>query len=539
MNINKEQGSTKPEKDLPEFSSKKNSKVTTTADCNILVDHIPSGEDSLEAISLLNSTLNSIKEGILVVNLKGKIVFHNKKLLEIWNIPVELTGKKDEEAALEYFLSQLKNPAGFMKKVNELYTDPTAGSHDLLSFKDGRIIERFSQPQIFNNIVTGRVWSFYDLTDQVISRQSLINEKGLLQILLDNIPDTIYFKDRDSKFTLVNKAQARVLGISDPKDAAGKSDFDFFEMEHAAAAYEDEQNIMRSRIPLIAKVEKIRVAEGEHRWVTATKVPIVNQDGKCTGLVGLSRDITSTKLAEEKLENYSQELKELNASKDKLFSIIAHDLRSPFNPLLGLTEIIISDFDSLSKEELIDYNREIYKSVRNEYILLENLLNWSRFESGQLKFSPESINLHKKAESVITLLLETAKFKNITLSNETDKDTMVTADPDMLYSVLQNLIANAIKFTNKGGLIRTYSENAGNNFIQITVSDNGVGMTDDQKKNLFGFTTVSTKGTNEEKGTGLGLMICKDMVERHGGTICVHSEPGKGTDISFMLPVAE
>jgi signal transduction histidine kinase len=239
------------------------------------------------------------------------------------------------------------------------------------------------------------------------------------------------------------------------------------------------------------------------------------------------------------LKKYSQELKELNASKDKLFSIIAHDLRSPFNPLLGLTEIIISDFDSLSKEELIDYNQEIYKLVRNEYILLENLLSWSRFESGKMKFSPEKINLYEKTGSVINLLLETAKFKNITLLNETDKDIFVSADPNMLYSVLQNLIANAIKFTNKGGTIETYSEKNGNEFIRITISDNGVGMTDDQTKNLFGYTTVSTKGTNDEKGTGLGLMICKDMVERHGGTICVHSVPGKGTDISFILPKAE
>ena len=533
METKKVEGSIKTDENFPEST-------TGVMDCSNNKENIQSGEEKNdEVISLLNSTLNSIKEGILVVNLTGKIVFYNKKFLEIWNIPEDIISKKDDEITIKFVLSQLKNPDEFVQKVNNLYSNPSDEGHDLLKFKDGRIIERFSLPQVFNNKITGRVWSFFDLTDQVISKESLIKEKGSLQVLLDNVPDTIYFKDIESKFTLINKAQARVLGISDPKEAEGKSDFDFFELEHAAAAFEDEQNIMSSKIPLIAKEEKIRLADGQHRWVTATKVPIVNQDGRCTGIVGLSRDITPAKLGEEKLKKYSQELKELNASKDKLFSILAHDLRSPFNPLLGLTEIIISDFDSLSKEELIDYNQEIYKLVRNEYILLENLLSWSRFESGKMKFSPEKINLYEKTGSVINLLLETAKFKNITLLNETDKDIFVSADPNMLYSVLQNLIANAIKFTNKGGTIETYSEKNGNEFIRITISDNGVGMTDDQTKNLFGYTTVSTKGTNDEKGTGLGLMICKDMVERHGGTICVHSVPGKGTDISFILPKAE
>ncbi len=258
-----------------------------------------------------------------------------------------------------------------------------------------------------------------------------------------------------------------------------------------------------------------------------------------TYTIGIDRDITERKLAEEKLEKYSQELKELNAGKDKLFSIIAHDLRSPFNPLLGLSEIMVNDFESLTPEEIKDYNNEIYNSLKNEYKLLENLLNWSRLETGQMEFIPQKINLYDKIESVISLLSGNAKLKDIALINETGKDILVLADSNMLHSVLQNLISNSIKFTNKDGLIKTYSEKISNDFIQITVSDNGVGMTNDQIKNLFGFTATSTKGTNNEKGTGLGLMICKEMVERQGGTISVKSEAGKGTDISFTLPNAE
>jgi PAS domain S-box-containing protein len=277
--------------------------------------------------------------------------------------------------------------------------------------------------------------------------------------------------------------------------------------------------------------------DGKKNIIEYVGMPI-NWGGKAY-TIGIDRDITERKLAEEKLEKYSQELKELNASKDKLFSIIAHDLRSPFNPLLGISEILVKEFNSLSSEEITKFNKEIFNALKNEYNLLDNLLNWSRFETGQINFNPEKINLYNITESVINLLLENAKIKEITLVNGVDKDIIVSADSNMLHSVLQNLISNSIKFTTKEGLIKTYAKKDNNDFVQITVSDNGVGMLNDQVKDLFGLTAASTQGTDNEKGTGLGLMICKEMVERHGGSITVKSEAGKGTDISFKLPKAE
>jgi PAS domain S-box-containing protein len=256
-------------------------------------------------------------------------------------------------------------------------------------------------------------------------------------------------------------------------------------------------------------------------------------------LHSIVQDITDRKLAEKKLENYSQKLKELNERKDKLFSIIAHDLRSPFAPLLGLSEFLVNEFDSLRTEEIKDYNKEIYISLKNEYTLLENLLNWSRLETKQIEFEPERINLYDKTEDVINLLLGNAKLKDIALFNGIERDIFISADPNMLNSVLQNLISNSIKFTNNGGLIKIYSQKDISNFIKITVSDNGVGMTSDQTKDLFSLSAKSTIGTKNEKGTGLGLMICKEMIERHGGTISLKSEAGKGTDISFTLLKAD
>ena len=504
---------------------------------NLLLERIRNLETKYEeTVSLLNSTLDSIIEGILVVDILGKIVFFNKIFLDIWAIPEEIINERDDDKTLGFVLSQLKNSDSFIDKVNQLYSKPKAVSHDILQFKDGRIIERFSRPQTLNGDIIGRVWSFFDITDKIITDETLIKEKDMLQALLNNIPDTIYFKDKNSKFTRINKAHAKILGISDPKDAVGKSDFDFFEIDHAKAAFDDEQSIIQSKQPLISKSEKIKLAEDKFRWVTSTKVPIMNVQNECIGLVGISRDISSAKIAEEKLEKYSEELKELNASKDKLFSIIAHDLRSPFSPLLGLSEIMANESDSLSSEDFKDYSKEIYNALKNEYTLLENLLNWSRLETGKMKYCPEKINIHDKAESVISLLLGNAKLKGVALSNEINKNVFVSADPTMLHSILQNLIANSLKFTNSGDKIKVTLRKDNNNFVRVRVSDTGVGMDIDQTKKLFGMNATSTIGTKDEKGTGLGLLICKEMVELHGGAISAKSELGKGTDISFTLP---
>ncbi|MGA7720008.1 MAG: PAS domain-containing protein [Ignavibacteriaceae bacterium] len=155
----------------------------------------------------------------------------------------------------------------------------------------------------------------------------------------------------------INKAQADLMGVKELSEAIGKTDFDYFEPEHAAIAFENKQKILKSKEALVAKVEKIRYTGGGHRWITATKVSFLDKDGNVIGLVGISRNITTSKLAKEKLAKYSQELNKLNVSKDKLFSIIAIDLKSPFSPLLDLSEILSTDYDKLTAEEKKIYSR--------------------------------------------------------------------------------------------------------------------------------------------------------------------------------------
>lgn len=242
------------------------------------------------------------------------------------------------------------------------------------------------------------------------------------------------------------------------------------------------------------------------------------------------------KINEERLVFYSKELEEINRSKDRFYSMVSHDLKSPFQGLLGLASFIISEADSLSKDEIKEFVGNIESSAKNLYGLLENLLNWTRFELGRIQFTPESFYLYDLLEEVENILLGIAKKKGIEIKLDVDKDFTMIADRKMMYSILSNLITNGIKFTRTNGYVSVAAKKTTSNVI-LTVTDNGIGMTKEQIDNLFDITNInSTPGTNNEKGTGLGLLLCGEMVEKHNGKIEITSSIGKGTCFIISIP---
>ena len=625
-----------------------------------------------------------------------------------------------------------------------------------------------------------------DITERKKTEQMLQQESNLLLNLMNNIPDTIYFKDKQSRFLRINAAQKKMLGLEDENDAIGKTDFEFFTKTHASAALIDEQNIIRTGKPLIGKLEHVRTSEGNFRWLSATKVPLVSLDGSITGIVGISRDVTDLKLleeeireseekyrflfehspigffiydtglhitqcnqrfaeilqssfdkligldmkrlkdkkilppiekavhgengsyegwyqattssasiyatikttplydtnnkiiggmglvediteskkneleirksenhfrsiwensfdgmrvidvngiirsvnrafceivkksreeligkhysivyaghfrkefaqkgeenlksksipihyerqlqlwdsshvwlevinsfveisddenyllsifrnigerkiGEEKIKIYLEELEELNKSKDKFFSIVAHDLKSPFQGLLGLSEILLEDYSEMPDEQIVQYLKIIRMTTKDVYRLIENLLDWSRLQSGRMEYKTEKLNLFQISEGVIKLMSPTASKKNLQLINSVPQTALVYADMNMLNSVLQNLVSNSVKFTKDYGIIIIASEEK-NDFIKITIADTGVGMNENDLSKLFKIDEhFSNKGTKDESGTGLGLLLCKELVEKHGGNIWAESEFEKGTKFHFTIPKA-
>lgn len=234
-----------------------------------------------------------------------------------------------------------------------------------------------------------------------------------------------------------------------------------------------------------------------------------------------------------------EQLKETNATKDKFFSIIAHDLKSPFVGLLGYSEILKNEIDSLPKEKIVEFSDNLNKNIKNTFNLLENLLNWALFQTGKMKFNPESFDLFLEINSILELFDANTMSKNISILNDVKINTYVEADKNMIRTVLYNLISNAIKFTNPKGFVKIKSEEI-NSHLEISVSDNGVGIPKENQKMLFKLdSNISTRGTYNEKGTGLGLLLCKEMIDKHKGKIEVESEEGKGTTFRICLPLSD
>ena len=271
---------------------------------------------------------------------------------------------------------------------------------------------------------------------------------------------------------------------------------------------------------------------------------IIKKNGEqlyCTLNIGMNGDdriVSLTDINDRK--KAEQALKESNKTKDKFFSIIAHDLKSPFNSMLGFARILENDLDKYDTEQRKQFISIIHKGLKDTFNLLENLLYWSRSQRGVITFNPETINLYILLQNTSELLMLSAKNKSIKIKNKIPEHISVEADQAMLSIIIRNLISNAIKFTPDGGeiIITAQQTKANSKFVEISVKDTGVGISNEIQPMLFDIgENTSTKGTKDETGTGLGLILCKEFIEKHSGEIWVESEIGKGSSFSFTIPI--
>ena len=232
-----------------------------------------------------------------------------------------------------------------------------------------------------------------------------------------------------------------------------------------------------------------------------------------------------------------EQLLQLNGDKDLFLSILAHDLRSPFHALLVLSELLKENIRLYDIDEIENLVNNINESTQNMYTLLEDLLKWTRAQSGKIPYEPQKLNFADICQEVIDNLKLNANIKNISINHNAENEINIFADIDMFKTVVRNLVSNAIKFTNNGGQIEIYAKKNHSN-VTITISDNGIGIEPESLTKLFDISQVqTTTGTAEEKGTGFGLILCKEFVEKHGGKIWAESVYGKGSKFKFNLPI--
>ncbi|MEW5842705.1 MAG: ATP-binding protein [Bacteroidota bacterium] len=356
-----------------------------------------------------------------------------------------------------------------------------------------------------------------------------------LDIILNTAPAFIFVKNLEKKFTLVNKSFLEFFKVDKEKILLNNNRRIISQNEKWLADEEDEA-VIHNKIALKNIERKISLPDGRSVWLSINKAPLHDDKNDVIGIVGVMDDITQRIEFHEKLIATQKEMELLNKQKDKFFSIIAHDLRSPFAGMLGFAEILIEDYSTLPDEEKKFYIEGIYTSLKDLLTLIDNLLTWSRLNLNRVEFNPVEISLSAITNSVFKSQSIAATNKGVALQAEFDKDVKAFADSDMIETVIRNLVSNAIKFTNPNGVI-TIKASADGDLVKVEIADTGVGMKPEIANNLFKIDMqVTTKGTKGENGTGLGLIICKEFVEKHGGTISVESEIGKGTTISFNLP---
>uniref|UniRef100_UPI0035625ECB sensor histidine kinase n=1 Tax=Mariniphaga sediminis TaxID=1628158 RepID=UPI0035625ECB len=279
----------------------------------------------------------------------------------------------------------------------------------------------------------------------------------------------------------------------------------------------------------------LKAKNGDIKHVLLSSENIYLQDKKYRFTV--VHDITKRKLAEEALIKSEAELRHLNATKDKFFSIIAHDLKSPFNSIMGFSELLVEQMKEKDYEGIEKYADIILHSSGRALDLLMNLMEWARSQTGHMEFTPEFFELVSLIDEITPLFQEIGGQKSIAINTALPSNVPVFADKSMISTVLRNLISNAIKFSYTGGeIVISVGENQQSE-LTISVTDDGVGIPKNSMDKLFRIDeNYSTKGTQNEKGTGLGLILCKEFVEKHGGKIWVESEEGKGSRFSFTIP---
>ncbi len=347
--------------------------------------------------------------------------------------------------------------------------------------------------------------------------------------ILNNIGDPVFVKDDQSRLLMVNDAFCEIFNLQRDQ-IIGKTLSEDVSPEERDSFLKIDKQVLETGIENINE-ESLTVRGGETRIISTKKTRFLDADNK-KYLVGVIHDITEGK----KTEN---SLKELIATKDKLFSIIAHDLRSPFNSIIGFSELLLEDSNNILLEDSEQYIKIINSAAKNTLILLDNLLNWAKSQTGQLSFNPEKVLFSEVVQEIITLSKSIAKSKNISLEYSSTDHLEVFVDVNMLNTVLRNLISNAIKFTNFGGHIKV-SAALKQNQVEITISDNGIGINKEKCAELFSITSnTTTLGTADENGSGLGLVLCKEFIQKNNGDIWVESEENKGSNFIFTLPIYE
>jgi PAS domain S-box-containing protein len=372
-----------------------------------------------------------------------------------------------------------------------------------------------------------------DITERKQAEETVRESKENYRTLIENMGEGVGFLNIEETFVFANPAAEKIFGVDKGK-LTGLGLNDFLHGKNIGIV-NNEIRIRKQGKNSTYEIEIIS-KDGSKKDIMVTATPSF-RDEKFIGTFGIFRDITDRKQAEEKIKHKNEQLIQANAEKDKFFSIISHDLRGPFNGFLGLSKLLAEDLQRFTPEDIKKIAGSMRDSATNLFSLLENLLEWSRLQRGITSFKPESFLLMPMIDDIMHTVMDSANKKEIEISYEIQADLEVFADEYMLASTIRNLASNAVKFTLKGGKVTIAAKSVPGHSVEISIRDTGIGMNHEMVHDLFRLDVqTNRRGTENEPSSGLGLLLCKDFVEKHGGKLWVESEEGKGSVFYFTIP---
>jgi len=501
--------------------------------------------DSFQTSATYRALANSLPLSLLIKSHEGRRIFANEAYLRWRSLQWdEVIGKTDRELFPEPIAAQY-----IADDRHVMQTGQSTHAVEKTRVADGSAgwVERVKSPiRDAQGRMIGVQVLFWDVTARIVAEQAIKFEQSLLTTLLQSIPDSIYFKDTESRFIRVSQAMANKFGHADSSEVQGRSDADIFTPDHARQARDDEIHIIETGRPLVDRIERETWPDGDDTWCLTTKMPLQDSDGKIIGTFGISRDITALKQSEAALKEAVRMADAANRAKSEFLANMSHEIRTPMNAMVGMADLLAqTDLDETQR----DYVDTIRRSSDSLLRLLNDILDFSKIEARRLELEAVPFSLGYEVQAALSTLRLQASEKNLKLRFEQDEGvpSHFIGDPGRLRQVLVNLIGNAVKFTDVGE-VKVRLQHRGRNVgkgsasVRVSVCDTGIGIPPNQQAAVLApFTQADASMTRRFGGTGLGLSISRQLVELMGGSLRLESESGVGTTFFFdlELPITE
>ncbi|MCL4481574.1 MAG: PAS domain-containing sensor histidine kinase [Bacteroidetes bacterium] len=488
--------------------------------------------------------LDSAAEGIYEIDTDGNCIFCNKAALRMLGYAdsSEVIGRNMHDLIHHSHEDGTPFPVKDCK-IFQAFTDGTENHVDdeVLWTREGKNFpaEYWSYPIIKQGKTIGSVVTFLDISERRNIERALRTNEFHLKGIIEGTNVGTWDWNVQTGEAVFNERWAKIVGytLAELAPVSIQTWIDLAYPPDLKKSDEELGKVFRHEQPFYDFECRMKHRNGELVWVhDRGKVIEWTQDGLPLRMTGTHSDITARKQMEMALQESEARLRELNATKDKFFSIIAHDLKTPFTAVIGFSDVLLERVRSKEYERIEEFASIIQNSSKQALNLLSNLLEWSRSQTGRMELKLENTEIVALINEIVNLFQETAIQKSITITKNLPDQTFLMADKKMIATVIRNLISNAIKFTYPGGGI-TISIKQNKDELIVEVKDNGTGISKENIDNLFRMdVNDSTLGTQNEKGTGLGLLLCNEFIQKHGGRIWVKSKTGTGSTFSFSIP---